>query len=97
MLVNNSSDKLSAFCVKYLGLSLDSLIKARDVLHVHIHFVGGAPLFYVTPFLSDGGFDDCQSEGIVPYFLSSYSFSDIVSYFNLSYPGKKFKFLVYEK
>lgn len=97
MIVNNYSSKLSSYCKELFGMSLYDFFSSRDVICVHIHFLNGFPLYYVTPFYSDDLFNACKSSGVVPYYVSSNSFSELVRYFSLKFPAKHFNFLCYEK
>lgn len=97
MIVNFSISDLSIYCKKNLGLSLHDFFRTRDVVCVHVHYVCGNALYYVTPFYCDESFNACKDSGIVPYYVSSDSFSELIRFLHLRFPNKQFNFFVYEK
>ena len=93
MIVNFSTISLSRFCKKINGVYLHDFLCSRDFICIHIHFVGNSLLYYATPFYSDDSFNLCKESGIVPYYVSSDSFSELVRFFSLRFPDKHFNYL----
>nr|DAX66110.1 MAG TPA: hypothetical protein [Microviridae sp.] len=97
MIVNFSTISLSRFCKKINGLYIHEFLSSLDFICIHIHSVGSSFLYYATPFCDDNSFNLCKESGIVPYYVSSDSFSELIRFFSLRFPDKHFNYICYEK